>query len=61
MDAHHKVNPVVKLLVVLFRREVGKVWCQEGKVAVQTGLEAQLFEQLLFGFVETSKNNKLKS
>lgn len=23
MDAHHKVNPVVELLVVLFRREVG--------------------------------------
>lgn len=23
VDAHHKVNPVVKLLVVLFRREVG--------------------------------------
>lgn len=53
MDAHYKVYPVVKFLVILLRGEVGQIWCQERKVAVQTRLKAQLFEQLLFGFEET--------
>lgn len=55
MDAHHEVYAVIKLLIILFRREVGEIWCQEREVAVQAGLEAQLFEQLLFGFVETGE------
>lgn len=55
MDAHHQVYAVIKLLIILFRREVGEIWCQEREVAVQAGLEAQLFEQLLFGFVETGE------
>lgn len=58
MDAHHKVYAVIKLLVILFRREVGEIWRQEREVAVQAGLEAQLFEQLLFGFVETGEKRK---
>lgn len=69
VDTHHKVNTVIKLLIVLLRGEVGQIWRQERKVAVQAGLKAQLFEQLLFGFVETGEkgeitcdySNKLKS
>lgn len=57
MDTHHQVYAVIKLLIILFRREVGEIWCQEREVAVQAGLEAQLFEQLLFGFVETGEKN----
>lgn len=69
VDTHHKVNTIIKLLIVLLRGEVGQIWRQERKVAVQAGLKAQLFEQLLFGFVETGEkgeitcdySNKLKS
>ena len=55
VDTHHKVYAVIKLLVVFLGGEVGQIWCQERKVAVQAGLKAQLFEQLLFGFVETGE------
>lgn len=59
VDTHHKVNTVIKLLVVLLRGEVGQIRRQERKVAVQAGLKAQLFEQLLFGFAETGENGKI--
>lgn len=55
VDTHHKVYAVIELLVVFLRWEVGQIRCQERKVAVQAGLKAQLFEQLLFGFVETGE------
>lgn len=55
VDTHHKVNTVIKLLVVLLRGEVGQIRRQERKVAVQAGLKAQLFEQLLFGSAETGE------
>ena len=53
VHAHHQVDAVVKLLVVLLRGEVGQVGGQQGQVAVQAALESQLPEQLLFGLVET--------
>ena len=62
VDTHHKVYAVFKLLIVLLGGEVGQIWCQERKVAVQAGLKAQLFEQLLFGFVETGeKKNDIQN
>lgn len=53
VDTHHQVNAVIKLFVIFLRREIGKIRCQSRKVAVQGSLEAQLFEKLLFCFVET--------
>lgn len=52
VDTHHQVDPVVKLLIVFLGGEIRKIGGQERKVAIATGLEAQLLQQLLFGFVE---------
>lgn len=55
VDTHDEMYAIIELLVVLFGREVGEIGRQERKVTVQAGLEAQLFEQLLFGLVETEE------
>lgn len=53
MDTHHQVNTVIKLFIIFLGGEIWEIRRQERKVAVQAGLEAQLFEQLLLCFVET--------
>lgn len=55
MDTHYQVNAVIKLFVVFLRGEIWKIRSQQRKVAVQAGLKAQLFEQLLFCFVEAGE------
>lgn len=60
VDTHHQVNAVIKLFVVFLGGEIRKIRRQEGKVAVQAGLEAQLFEQLLLCFVEAGEEGRWK-
>lgn len=58
MDAHHEMDAIVKLFIIFLGGEVWQIGGQEGKVAVQTGLKAQLLYQLLFSFVETGEKEK---
>lgn len=60
VDTHHQVNAIIKLFVVFLGWEIWKIRCQERKVAVQAGLEAQLFEQLLLCFVEAGEERRRK-
>lgn len=60
VDTHHQVDAIIKLFIVFLGGEIWKIRCQERKVAVQVGLEAQLFEQLLLCFVETGEEGRWK-
>lgn len=60
VDTHHEVYAVIKLFVILLGGEVGQIRGQEREVAVKAGLKTQLFEQLVFGFVETGVKGKFK-